>query len=349
MFSHIDEKYFYPGDDLGSTYSEFNTVFKLWAPLAERASVLLYHPCRDERPYRRLPMVKSGGVWSKTAYGNLDGVYYTYLISYDGIEQETIDIYAKSAGADGVMGMVADMKALNPAGWDDMPWVPLSAYTDACVYELHVRDFSIDQSGDFCYKGRFLAFVEKGLVNAGGDAIGIDHLKEMGVTHVHLLPVFDFETVDEADFHRPQFNFGYDPLNFNLPEGSYSTDPFNGKTRVAEFKRLVYSLHKEGIGVVMDVVYNHTSQTAGSCFDKTFPKYYYRLAGDGSYSNGSGCGTELATERAMVRKFIVDSLKFWAAEYKIDGFRFDLMGLYDIDTVNEISSQLKKINPGVLL
>lgn len=352
MFSEIDKKYAYDGNDLGAVYSPSKTVFKVWAPLAEAVSVRLYHTCRDEKPYRKLPMEKGkDGVWVKEVFGDLDGVYYTYKITNDGIEQETIDIYAKSAGVNGAMGMVLDMKALNPGGWDNQTYVPLEHYTDACIYELHIRDFSIDRSGNFCYKGRFLAFIEQGLVNDSGDKIGIDHLKELGITHVHLMPAFDYATVDEGDVHLPQFNWGYDPQNYNVPEGSYSTNPFDGKTRVAEFKRMVYALHKAGIGVIMDVVYNHTYATADSCFTKTFPKYYYRQWNNDPnvYSNGSGCGNELATERAMVRKYIIDSLVFWMTEYKIDGFRFDLMGLYDNETINEAYRRLHEINPNVIL
>ena len=192
--------------------------------------------------------------------------------------------------------------------------------------------------------------MEKGLVNDAGDPVGIDHIKDLGVTHVHLMPCFDYQTVDEADYHRPQFNWGYDPMNFNVPEGSYSTNPFNGKTRVAEFKRLIHALHSAGIGVIMDVVYNHTYATADSCFTKTFPKYYYRQWADTEYyANGSGCGNEVATERFMVRKYIVDSLVYWATEYKIDGFRFDLMGLYDKDTINIIYDTLHAINPNIII
>ena len=274
MFSAIDKKYAYSGNDLGAVYAKDNTTFKGWAPEAESVTIKLYHTCKDEKPYRNLPMSKGkNGVWTKIVYGNLDGVYYTYNVSYDGLEQETIDIYAKSAGANGAMGMVIDMEKCNPAGWDQQSYVPLEHYTDACIYEMHIRDFSIDPSGHFCYKGRFLAFIEKGLVNDAGDSVGIDHLKELGVTHVHLMPAFDYATVDETEVHKPQFNWGYDPQNYNVPEGSYSTNPFDGKTRVAEFKRMVYALHKEGIGVIMDVVYNHTYATADSCFTKTYPCY----------------------------------------------------------------------------
>ncbi len=351
LFTKTDEKYGYDGE-LGAIYSSDKTEFKVWAPEAAAARVQLYKSCRDETPYRRLPMEKGrDGVWRKTAFGDLNGTYYTYVMTYDGIEQEAVDIYARSAGVNGAMGMIIDTKACDPAGWDKQDYVKLEKYTDACIYELHVRDFSIDKSGNFCYKGRFLAFIEKGLVNAAGDSIGIDHIKELGVTHVHLMPCFDFSTVDESDVHRPQFNWGYDPQNYNVPEGSYSTDPFDGKARVAEFKRLVYALHKEGIGVVMDVVYNHTAATADSNFNKIYPKYYYRLWGENGeyFSNGSGCGNEFATERKMARKFIIDSLCYWAKEYKIDGFRFDLMGLYDKETLNLIAQKLKEINPNVLL
>lgn len=351
MFKDIDNKYRYTGNDLGATYKKDKTVFKVWSPLADEAAVLLYHKCTDEKPYRRLPMTKSKeGVWSKVAHGDLNGVYYTYQINHDGLIEETIDIYAKTAGVNGIMGMVIDMEETNPAGWDSYEPIKLESYTDAVLYELHVRDFSIDESGHFCYKGRFLAFVEKGLVNDAGDPVGIDHIKDLGVTHVHLMPCFDYQTVDEADYHRPQFNWGYDPMNFNVPEGSYSTNPFNGKTRVAEFKRLIHALHSAGIGVIMDVVYNHTYATADSCFTKTFPKYYYRQWADTEYyANGSGCGNEVATERFMVRKYIVDSLVYWATEYKIDGFRFDLMGLYDKDTINIIYDTLHAINPNIIL
>jgi pullulanase len=246
------------------------------------------------------------------------------------------------------MGYIFDNAATNPADWDKYGYVPLAHYTDACVYELHVRDFSIDKSGNFCYRGRFLAFIEKHLRNAGGDRIGLSHLKELGITHVQLQPIFDFQTVDETDIHRPQFNWGYDPQNFDCPEGSYSTNPFDGRARVTELKRLVHALHRESIGVIMDVVYNHTYATADSCFNKTFPRYYYRQWGD-HYSNGSGCGNEIATERAMMRKYIIDSLCYYAENYKIDGFRFDLMGLYDNDTLKIAAVKLREINPNVIL
>lgn len=352
MFTEVDKKYAYTGNDLGAVYTKEKTVFKVWSPLANDAAVLLYKNCKEEKPYRRMPMQKDKkGVWCKTAHGDLDGVYYTYEIKHDDITEETIDIYARTAGVNGAMGMVLDLEKTNPAGWGNYDLPKTKNYTDAIIYEMHVRDFSSDKSGNFCYKGRFLAFVEKGLINDAGDKIGIDHLKELGVTHVHLMPSFDYQTTDETEVHNPQFNWGYDPQNFNVPEGSYSTNPYDGAARVAEMKRLVHALHCAGIKVVMDVVYNHTFATADSAFNKTFPKYYYRLCGENNqyYSNGSGCGNEVATERFMVRKYIIDSLVYWATEYKIDGFRFDLMGLYDIETINLIYETLHEINPEIIL
>ena len=351
MFRDVEEKYRYTGNDLGATYSRDKTVFKVWSPFADEAAVLLYRKCTDEKPYRRLPMQKSRcGVWEKVAFGDLNGVYYTYIFNHNGIYNETIDVYARSAGANGAMGMVIDLDSTNPAGWNSYKPIPLAHYTDAVLYELHVRDFSIDPSGNFCYRGRFMAFVEKGVVNEAGAPAGLDHLKDLGITHVHLLPCFDFQTIDEADYHRPQFNWGYDPMNYNVPEGSYSINPFDGRSRVCEFKRLIHALHCAGIAVVMDVVYNHTFATADSCFTMTFPKYYYRQWQDTPYySNGSGCGNEIATERFMVRKYIIDSLVYWATEYKVDGFRFDLMGLYDIETMNMIYDRLHEINPNIIL
>jgi pullulanase len=349
MFEDIDKKFYYDGDDLGAVYSPESTVFKVWAPTADKARIQLYKSCTDEKPFRKLPMSKDKkGVWSKLANGNLDGVYYTYVFTTDDLETETIDVYAKSCGANGAMGFIFDPATTNPTDWEQETFVHLKHYTDACIYELHVRDFSIDLSGKFCYRGRFLAFTEKHLRNAFGHRIGLSHLKELGITHVQLQPIFDFQTVDETNLKKAQFNWGYDPQNFNCPEGSYSTNPYDGRTRVTELKKLVAMLHKNGIGVIMDVVYNHTYATADSAFTKTFDKYYYRNW-DNHYANGSGCGNEVATERAMVRKYIIDSLCYYASEFKIDGFRFDLMGLYDSETLNIAEKKLRGINPNVIL
>ncbi len=334
--------------ELGAIYSKESTVFKVWSPLADVIKVNLYKSCIAEQSYQTTDLFKDEyGVWQAEIQGDLDGVYYTYVVTFGWQTIETIDIYAKAGGVNGERGMVIDLSRTNPKGWENTDYVKLDRPTDAVLYELHVRDFSMDQSVPFKNKGKFLAFTEKGLVDKNGNSVGIDHIAEMGVTHVHLLPIFDFKTVDESS-DEPQFNWGYDPQNFNFPEGSYSKNAYDGALRVHELKQLVMALHNEGIGVIMDVVYNHTANTRSSAFSKIYPRYYYRFD-DMEYSNASGCGNELATEKPMVRKFIVDSLCYWAKEYKIDGFRFDLLGVYDIETVNIISDRLSEINPNVIL
>lgn len=348
MIKEADEKYYFDGE-LGAVYSPEATEFRLWSPFAEAVSLNVYPDCVGRAASDVVPMTKGeDGVWRVRCEGDLDAVFYTYSVTFDGETTETIDIYAKAGGVNGNRGQVVNFAKTNPIGWGTRHAKPLERYTDAVIYETHVRDFSSDKESMFTHKGKFLAFTERGMVNRWGDKIGIDHLVELGVTHVHLLPVFDFLTVDESEQHSPLYNWGYDPKNFNFPEGSYSTDPYDGKTRIVELKRLIHALHTEGIAVVMDVVYNHTYQTLDSAFTASFPRYYYRNFGE-YYSNGSGCGNDLATERLMVRKFIVDSLVFWTKEYHIDGFRFDLMGLYDIETMNIIHRTLKEINPNVIL
>lgn len=345
MFSKIDKKYYYDGA-LGAAYSEKETTFRVWSPLAESAALLLYVSGGENQPERFPMKMNPQGVWEYTASGNLEGCFYTYEISHDGNAVETIDIYAKACGVNGEKGMVVNLSKTNPDGWEEQKHVPLSHPTDAVLYELHVRDFSIDESGNFLHRGKYLAFAEQGVRSRTGQSTGIDHLTELGITHVHLLPVFDFQSVDEAGGGAP-FNWGYDPQNFNIPEGSYATDPYDGSTRIRELKTLILALHNAGIGVIMDVVYNHT-YNLDSAFHRTFPRYYYRSFGR-SYANGSGCGNEVATHRSMAAKFIVDSVCFWAQEYRLDGFRFDLMGLYDTDCVNAICHNLRRIRPDILL
>lgn len=348
MIHEAEEKYYFDGE-LGAVYTPESTEFRMWSPFAEEVSLNIYPDGTDSPASDIVPMTKDeNGVWSVKCQGDLDNVYYTYSVTFEGVAEETIDIYAKAAGVNGNRGEVVNFAKTNPIGWGNFKAKPLKNYTDAVIYETHVRDFSVDRSGGFTHKGKFLAFTETGMYNQYGDKVGIDHLIELGITHVHLLPVFDYYTVDESKTEKPQFNWGYDPKNFNFPEGSYSTDPYEGKTRIVEFKRMVHALHKAGIAVVMDVVYNHTYQTLDSAFTKSFPGYYYRNFGE-HYSNGSGCGNDLATERKMVRKFIVDSLVFWTKEYHIDGFRFDLMGLYDIETMNIIYKTLKEMNQSLIL
>lgn len=346
-FQKTDLEYAYDGE-LGAIYSDERTEFRVWSPNADAAVVKLYQSADAPSPCSIMKMKKNGGVWSASVPGDQHGAYYTYDITVGGTTRETIDIYARAAGANGIRGMVVDLSRTNPDGWERSQPVKLSDYTDAVIYELHVRDFSSDESGSFKLRGKFLSFCEKAPVNDFCETIGLEYIRQLGITHIHLLPVFDFQTVDETD-PEAGFNWGYDPLNYNIPEGSYSTDPNNGALRIKQFKELIKAAHRNGLGIIMDVVYNHTYFTENSPFTKTFPDYYYRHRADGSLSDGSACGNEFASERAMARKYICDSLCYWAEEYKLDGFRFDLMGLLDIETLNLCAEKLKKINPSIIL
>lgn len=344
-FTRIDSEYAF-GGALGAMYSKNRTDFAVWSPEADSVTLNLYRSCRDAKPFHTMPMQKCGGVWRGIVGGDLNGVYYTYTVDIFGSSNETIDIYACSAGVNGARGMIFDPAQTDPAGWESVGFVPLESKTDAVIYELHIRDFSADTEASFKNRGKFSAFCERNVTNRYGDSAGLEYISALGVTHIHLLPVADFASVDE-DSDKPQFNWGYDPLNYNLPEGSYSSDPADGFARVREFKQLVSAAHEQGIGLIMDVVYNHTFDT-DSPFGRIYPHYYYRHDENG-YSNGSGCGNEFASERFMARKFICDSLCYLMREYKLDGFRFDLMGLLDIDTLNLCARELKKINPNAVL
>ena len=262
---------------------------------------------------------------------------------------ETPGIRAKAVGTNGHRAAIIDMAATNPQGWDKDRGPKLDNITDAVLYEMHHRDFSIDPSSGIVHKGKFLALTEPDTKSPQGRSTGIDHLKELGVTHVHILPSYDYNSVDEANLPSNQYNWGYDPYNYNAPEGSYSTDPANPSVRIREMKEMVKALHDAGIGVVMDVVYNHTADNDASNFSLTAPGYFYRHRPDGSYSDASGCGNETASDRQMMRDFIVNSVKYWAKEYHIDGFRFDLMAIHDIETMNEVAAELKKINPSIFV
>lgn len=345
-FDNIDREYAYDGE-LGAVWSPEATRFAVWSPETESAELRLYHDDSEPEPFRTEEMHSENGVWKAEVSGNLSGVYYTYAFTRNGNIAETIDIYARSAGVNGRRGMVLDLRTTDPEGWEHDKQVTLGDYTDAVIYELHVRDFSSDESGNFTLRGKFGAFCEKA-VNGFGETIGLDYIKKLGVTHIHLLPVSDYQSVDESD-PDAGFNWGYDPLNYNIPEGSYSTDPHHGEVRVREFKQLIQAAHERGIGIIMDVVYNHTYATEDSPFNKTYPGYYYRHNADGSLSNGSACGNEFASERAMAGRFIADSLLYWAREYHIDGFRFDLMGLLDIAALNRAAAELRAENPSVIL
>ncbi|MDF2520775.1 MAG: type pullulanase [Clostridia bacterium] len=341
------EEFTYKGGDLGAVYSKDSTVFKVWAPTAENMKVVIYKSY-DAAYGQEYSMSKAEqGVWDLKLPGDLKSQYYTYKVTIDGAERETVDPYAKGAAANGKKGMIVDFASINPEGWESHKAPEALKPTEAVVYEMHVRDFSVDESSGIKNKGRYLAFTEKGTKGPNGVSTGLEHLKELGITHLHLLPVYDFASVDETK--EGQYNWGYDPYLYNVPEGSYSTNPYDGTVRIKEFKEMVQTLHENDIRVVMDVVFNHTYTTGDSPFDILVPGYYYRTDKSGSYTNGSGCGNETASEKAMVRKFIVDSVKFWATEYRIDGFRFDLMALHDIDTMKEVERELRKINPNILI
>ncbi len=348
----FEDAYTYAGNDLGATWTQEKTSFRVWAPTAESVNVNLYASgtAGTDDLIESIPMTAdANGTWIAEKDGDLNGVYYTYTAVVKGEAHETIDPYARTAGVNGKRGMVLDLASTDPEGWaeDKNPNADLS-YNDAIIYELHVRDLSADESAGITNVGKFLGLTETGTKTAGGIATGLDHIRELGVTHVHLLPVYDFGSVDESKLDEPQFNWGYDPVNYNLPEGSYATDPYNGEVRVKEMKQMVKALHDSGLSVVMDVVYNHVQSAGDFSVNQLVPGYFTRINDNGQYSNGSGCGNDTASERSMVRKFIVDSVNYWADEYHIDGFRFDLVGLLDTDTVNEIVETVHQNHPGVI-
>jgi len=341
---------------LGMEYSKESTKFVLWAPNANNVRLALFG--KDEKEYTNAPEeildMNRGlqGTWSIEVKRDLKGEFYNYLVTNSGNEREVTDPYAKALGVNGNRGMVADLRETDPIDFSKDERPELSSASGSVIYEVHVRDFSINENSGIRFerKGKFVGFCEHGTTLAGKyTKTGIDYLKDLGVTHVHLLPCFDYETVDESKIDVPQYNWGYDPKNYFAPEGSYSTNPFSGTKRITEFKELVKCLHKEGIRVIMDMVYNHTYRSYDSNLNLAVPGYYYRQDPNGNFSNGSGCGNELASERYMVRKLIVDSVIHWTKEYHIDGFRFDLMGLHDIETIKTIRRELDKIDPSILI
>ena len=341
------DAYVYEGDDLGATVKGTSTLFKLWAPTASSVVLNLFEAGNGGEAYETHEMVRGEkGVWSLTLPCG-HGTYYTYTVTTGAGTAEAVDPYAKAAGVNGDRGMVVDLSKTDPAGFSkDTFRTGLTSYNQAVIWEVHVRDFS-NRIQNSAYPGKYLAFTESGLTNAAGYPAGVDYLKDLGITHVHFQPLYDYATVDESS-DAPQFNWGYDPKNYNLPEGSYSTDPFHGEVRINEFKQMVQALHKAGMGVVMDVVYNHT-YALDSNLNRIVPYYYYRFDSKGEPSNGSGCGNETASERAMFRKYMVDSVTYWAKEYHLDGFRFDLMALHDLDTMQAIETAVHAVNPRALI
>lgn len=341
----------YTGNDLGLTYSPRQSVFRIWSPVAEEAELLFYKDGSGGTPIKTIPLQKSSsGTWKATYPGDHKGLFYTFRVKIDGRwMNEVPDPYAKATGVNGKRAMVVDLRATNPAGWTVDKSPVFKSKTDAIIYELHVRDASIAANSGISNKGKFLGLTESGTKSPAGLSTGLDHIKEMGVTHVHLLPFYDINSVDESMPGKEKYNWGYDPLNYNVPEGSYATDATDGVTRIKEFKQLVKTFHQHGLRVVMDVVYNHTALTEQSNFNQLVPGYYYRQTTDGRFSNATACGNETASERPMMRKFILESMKYWVQEYHIDGFRIDLMGVHDIETMNLVSRELHKIRPDILL
>lgn len=316
-------------------YTPKQTTFKLNAP--KKPTIRLYAVGRGGKAEKKVKMKQtSENVWQATINGDLKGKFYTFDIG----KGETPGVFAKAVGCNGQRGAIIDMKTTNPIGWENDDILVLQNPADLIIYEMHHRDFSIDKSSGLMNKGKFLALTEQK---------AIKHLKELGINAVHILPSYDFASVNEGNTTDPQYNWGYDPLNYNVPEGSYSNDAELPSRRILEFKQMVQALHKAGIRVILDVVYNHTFDIEGSNFERTFPKAYYRYTADGKPSNGSGCGNETASEKPLMREFMLESMKYWMTEYHIDGFRVDLMGVHDIETMNIIRNELTAFNPNVFI
>ncbi len=343
----FESQYTYEGDDLGATWTAESTTFRVWAPTAAEVFVNLYTAGEGGESLGQVAMEADvNGTWVATVTGDLNGTYYTYSVNIQGKVAEACDPYARTTGVNGNRAMVIDLDSTNPEGWENDDYVTQDSYTDAVIWELHVRDFSIDETSGMTNKGKFLAFTEEGTTVPGTDIkTGVDYMVDLGINYVHLLPVYDINSVDET---TGGYNWGYDPKNYNVPEGSYSTDPYNGAVRVNEFKQMVQSLHDNGIGVIMDVVYNHVADAGEFCFNKIVPGYFSRIHDDGSYQSNSGCGNDTATERAMVSKYIVDSVLYWCEEYHIDGFRWDLVGLIDYETINAVMEAVHEVNPDII-
>jgi pullulanase, type I len=312
---------------------------------------LLYDSGNEGSAYQTLSLeMGEDGIWNTSIKEDLKGKFYTFNVKVNGKWLgDTPGIMAKAVGVNGKRAAVIDLRSTDPEGWANDVRPLLKDYADIIVYEMHHRDFSLDSVSGIRNKGKFLALTELGTTTSQGEKTGIDHLKELGVTHVHILPSYDYASVDESKPDKAQYNWGYDPQNYNVPDGSYSTDPYKPDVRIKEFKQMVQALHKAGIRVVLDVVYNHTFNTEESNFERTVPGYFYRQTKDGKPANGSGCGNETASDRAMMRKYMVESVLYWINEYHIDGFRFDLMGIHDIETMNEIRAAVDKIDPSIFI
>lgn len=332
-------------------YTPEATHFTLWAPTADEVRLMLFDAGEGGHAYETISMIPdTEGTWTAKVEKDLLGKFYTFNVKIN--ERwlgDTPGINAKAVGVNGKRAAILDMRTTDPEGWADDKRPALASPADAVIYEMHHRDFSVDPSSGIRNKGKYLALTEEGTLSPEQLATGIDHLKELGVTHVHILPSYDYASVDETKLDENRYNWGYDPQNYNVPDGSYSTDPYDPAVRIREFKQMVQALHKAGIRVVLDVVYNHTFNTTESNFERTVPGYFYRQMSDGSFADGSACGNETASNRPMMRKYMKESVLYWLNEYHLDGFRFDLMGIHDIATMNEIRTAVTAVDPSIII
>ena len=342
----------YDGSDLELTVDNRGTHFRMWSPKAEAVELRLYSNGATGTPCETIAMTRDvkTGTWMATKAERLYGKFYTFRVKSGGKWlDETPGVWAKAVGVNGKRAAIIDMAKTDPEGWSQDKGPKVANFSDVIIYEMHHRDVSMHPSSGIANKGKFLALTEPGTTTPEGYKTGIDHLRELGITHVHILPSYDYNSVDEANLQMNTYNWGYDPQNYNAPEGGYSTNPSDPASRIAEMKRMVKALHDAGIGVIMDVVYNHTAEQDGSNFELTAPGYYHRHWDDGKYSDASGCNNETASDLQQMRNYIINSVKYWATEYHIDGFRFDLMAIHDTETMTQVAAELKKINPSLFV
>lgn len=344
------DNYFSYDGELGALYEKEGTLLRVWTPTAKSVEVWIYADDSFKGPSTKIEMVqKPKGIFEVYLPGDQHGTIYVYKTLFlNNRESISVDPYARATTVNGMKSVIADLNRTNPDGWGErLPAFGLPE--EAIIYELHIRDFSISETSGIVNKGKFLGLTEKNTQNASGRKTGLDYLIDLGITHIQILPMFDYATVDEANLTEPQYNWGYDPLNYNVPEGSYSTDPFDPFNRIFEVKQMIRTLHDNGLRVIMDVVYNHVYDPKDQALERTVPGYFYRYNADGSLANGTGVGNDTASERHMMRKYIIDSVKYWAKEYHLDGFRFDLMGIHDSVTMNAIREALDKIDPSIII
>lgn len=344
----FDNLFYYSGNDLGNVYTLEKTTFRLWSPIASEAMLVTYQKWDDQIGTEMSMNQDEKGTWTIELKGDQDGLIYTYKVKIGENWNESVDPYVRAVTVNGDKGVVVNLQSTNPENWSkNKP--EFSQATDAIIYELHIRDLSSSSDSGIHNKGKYLGVAELHTTGPNGVKTGLNHIRDLGVTHIQFLPMFDFATVDETQLNKKQYNWGYDPKNYNVPEGSYSTNPFDPKVRIKEMKQMIQAVHDQGLRVIMDVVYNHVYNLEKSSFNAFVPGYYFRYNADGTPANGTGVGTDTASERKMMRKFIIDSVLYWAKEYHIDGFRFDLMGIHDVETMNAVRDALDAIDPTIII